>query len=270
MPVPFIQQTLFTRHIIIFRIPKQGGNYHMDFYGQIKEKMCRLVSERGSDSEKISISTKALSPEEAIGKTGRKDFPLLTGKEVLMNASFRGSIGQAFTDQPSLFYGSIGEVMNLDLAKNNNRAIFIATINAILKHLGLIAETVHCKNEEPEICAGRIRDWLLERYRGKKIALVGLQPAILDQLKSSFQIRVLDLNPDNIGTEKNGVLIEDGEKAREEVLNWADVILATGSMAVNGTILDYLDLGKPVYFFGTTVAGVAYLQKLDRLCFCAG
>lgn len=241
----------------------------MDFYREIKEKMHQLVKKHDLSEKEITIRTAALTSEEAIGITGRKDFPLLKGKEVLMNAYFKDAVGQAFTDQPSIFKGSIEQLMELELNTNNNRALFIASVNAILKHLGLIEKTVHCKNEEPETCAQQIKEFLKEKYQGGKIALIGFQPAMLDNLRHDFQLRVLDLNKDNIGKEKYGVLIEDGEKPLDEVVNWADLILATGSMVTNGTIVNYINLNKPVAFFGTTIAGPAYLMGLTRLCYCA-
>ncbi|ATW27537.1 Rossmann-like domain-containing protein [Candidatus Formimonas warabiya] len=241
----------------------------MKFYTELKDKMAQLVEKHDLSQKEITIRTAALTPEEAIGVTGRKDFPLLKGKEILMNAYFKDSVGQAFTDQPSIFTGSIEQLMELDLSSNNNRALFIASANAILKHLGLIDKTVHCKNEEPEMCARQIREWLKEKYGGRKIALVGFQPAILDHVRQDFQLRILDLNNQNIGQVKYGVLIEDGEKSLSDVLSWADVVLATGSTVTNGTILNFMDQGKEVFFYGTTIAGAAYLKGLNRLCFCA-
>lgn len=238
----------------------------MTYYEQIKEKMQAIVQEHQLDQESITISSSVLSTEEAIGITERKDFPLIKGKEKLINASFRGAVGQAFTDQPAVFKGSISQVMALDLDQNNNRALFIATSNAILRHLGLISNTVHCKNDGPENCAREMRDHLLLHYPGARIGLVGLQPAILDHLQAVFSVRVLDLDPDNIGQKKYGVLIEDGETGLEDVVQWADLMLVTGSTSVNGTILKFLSLDKPVIFFGTTVAGIAYLLDLPRLC----
>ncbi|KUK31194.1 MAG: Uncharacterized protein XD63_1543 [Thermoanaerobacterales bacterium 50_218] len=52
-------------------------------------------------------------------------------------------------------------------------------------------------------------------------------------------MRVLDLDPDNRGKTKYGVLIEDGEKDLDEVINWAEVLLVTGSTVVNGTIVNF-------------------------------
>ncbi len=241
----------------------------MNLYDDLKQKMIELIDKHGIKKDEISITTKILSTKEAIGETKKKDFPLLKGKEVLMNANYKGSIGQAFTDRPGIFKGSIEELMNLDIKDNHNKPLFIASLNAILRHLGLIESTIHCKDEGPEVCSEEIKNYLKKEYKDVKIALVGFQPSILDSLRKDFKIRVLDLDQDNIGEEKYGVMIEDGKKDREDVMSWADLVLATGSTAANGSIVDFVDIEKPVFFYGTTVAGVAYLEGLKRLCFCA-
>ncbi|MGI6685893.1 MAG: hypothetical protein ACOX47_14855 [Bacillota bacterium] len=92
---------------------------------------------------------------------------------------------------------------------------------------------------------------------------------MLDHLRHDFRLRVLDLNKDNIGEKKCGITIEDRDMPLYEVISWADLILATGSMVTNGTILNFINLKKPVFFYGTTIAGPAYLMGLHRLCFSA-
>ncbi len=241
----------------------------MDFYERLRARMKSIIDEHKLDQTEVAISSNALTAEEAIGITERQDFPLNKGKEVMLNAVFKDVSGQAFTDQPSVFNGSISQLMGLDLSQNNNRALLIAASNAILCQLGLIGGTVHCKNEGPESCAREISRHLQAHYSGAKIGLVGLQPSILDQLRSSFSVRVLDLNPDSIGRERQGIVVEDGEKDLEDVIEWADLLLVTGSTSVNGTIVNYIDIGKPVIFFGVTIAAIAYLLDLPRLCFSA-
>jgi len=241
----------------------------MEFYNSIKDKLREIIIKNNLIDEEIKITTRALKPKEAIGETERKDYPILKGKEVLINAELKGCIGQAFTDEPSAFNGSIRDVMALDLDSNKNKAIFIASLNAIFRYLKMTDRTVHCKNEQPEICAKKIKEHIKAKYGDVKIGLIGLQPAILDNLRTEFSVRVLDLDADNIGKEKYGVVIEDGSVAFEDVINWADIILVTGSTVGNGTIVNFLNLDKPVLFFGTTIAGVAQIKGLDRICFCA-
>ncbi|WP_236887593.1 hypothetical protein [Metaclostridioides mangenotii] len=62
---------------------------------------------------------------------------------------------------------------------------------------------------------------------------------------------------------------EDGIKDYKDVVEWADVIICTGSTLCNHSIVNFLFLEKPVYFYGTTIAGASEILGLDRLCFCS-
>lgn len=241
----------------------------MKLYEELREALKEIIGEYDLDLEEVSIRTSALTEEEAIGITERKDFPILSGREKLVEARFRGSIGQAYTDLPTAYRGSLGDILALDLEDDRNKVLFIASLNAILRDLGQIDRTIHCKNEEPELCAKKLVNYLGEEYGSPKIGLVGFQPAMLDRLSDDFDLRVLDLNPANIGQEKYGILVEDGYRDREDFVAWADLILVTGSTLSNGSIEYYMGLDKEVLYYGTTIAGAAYLKNLKRICFCA-
>ena len=102
--------------------------------------------------------------------------------------------------------------------------------------------------------------------QSERLLMVGYQPAMIEQLHTAgFTMRVLDLNPDNIGDVRYGVTIEDGQNY-EEAIEWATVILCTGSTIINGTITHFSEAGKPVYFYGTTIVGAAVILGLQRLC----
>ena len=60
---------------------------------------------------------------------------------------------------------------------------------------------------------------------------------------------------------------DHGNFLMADAIEWADIVLCTGSTVCNGTLVDYMDLGKPTYFFGTSLAGTAELLGLKRLCF---
>ena len=83
-----------------------------ELYETLKERFSELLAARGLTQESVSISCRALSPEEAIGETKRKDFPILTGKDIMIQAECRGCKGQAFTDAPSTFSGTLEEVLS--------------------------------------------------------------------------------------------------------------------------------------------------------------
>lgn len=234
----------------------------------LKDKFQALVRQNNLSADEVKITTKNLTPEEAIGNPKRRDFPILTGQEVMMQADYKGSLGQTFTDAPTIFNGTLDDILTLDLSEDShNRAIFFAAMNAVMAHLGLVGHTVHCKTEDPENCAKEFISFFKKNYGGKKIALVGYQPSMLDALSKEFTVRVLDLSPKNVGQIRYGVKVEHGiDNYRDVVLNWADVVLCTGSTLCNGTIVNFIDIGKEVLFFGTTVAGAAQLMGWKRLC----
>ncbi len=239
-------------------------------YSKLKEGFVKLIRERDLAADRIDIRSKSLTPEEAIGITERRDFPIITGKETMLQAEYMGALGQVFTDSPAEFSGTLEEVLQLDIVGDvHARSLFVASLNAVMRHLGLAEGTIHCKNDEPEICAGKFADYIENNYGKLKIALVGFQPALLERLAPRFELRVLDLNPDNIGKVKYGKLVENGvEDYKEVVLDWAELVLCTGSTLSNGSIVQYIDIGKPVVFFGTTIAGAAEILGLKRVCLC--
>lgn len=242
----------------------------MNVYEELLEKFREIVGEEGWAEEQISVDIRSLSSAESIGEPLRRDFPLLTGKEAMVEANFRGSRGQAFTLCRAAFTGNLSEVLSLDLKDPFNKALFISTLNAVLKYMGKIHRTVHCKNEEPESCAKEMARTVEENFRGKNVALVGYQPAILEALtKVQVQVRNTDLNPDNVGEIRYGVKVEHGIDVFDDVTQWADILLVTGSTLTNGSIETFLSLEKPVIFYGNTIAGAAYLLNLPRLCFKA-
>jgi uncharacterized protein (DUF4213/DUF364 family) len=243
---------------------------------EAKDKLKLLAARKhlGETAVKVTIGT--LSVKQAIGSPRRQDFPLLQGKEVMIEAEFRGSYGQAFTDKPGDFSGSLNDVLELSLDRSDNRAIFIATLNAVAAHLGLVSETRHCRDEEPEECAAEIAQHILAESGKIKVGLIGLQPAILEHLVLTFgrdNVRCTDLNPDNIGTVKYGAQIWDGRTDTGKLIQWCDLLFVTSSTIVNGTFDEIREQaasqGKRMITFGVTGAGVAALTGLERLCFKA-
>lgn len=238
-------------------------------FKEIRDRFTVIVEAHGLSAETVKITSKALSAKEAIGTTKRQDYPIITGKEIMLQADYRGSLGQAFTDAPSVFSGTLADILALDIDSDAHaRGLFIAALNAVMRHLDLASGTVHCKNEEPELCAAQFVEYIKRNYGSPKVALVGFQPALVEHFAETFPLRVLDLNPENVGKIKYGVFIEDGEKNFEAVVrDWAELVVCTGSTLSNGSIVNFIDIGKEVVFFGTTLAGAAVLLGLKRACF---
>jgi uncharacterized protein (DUF4213/DUF364 family) len=239
----------------------------MNYYNQLKSELREMAGQLMGETIEV-LWTKPLSPEEAIGRPDRTDFPLLKGKEVMLEAVFRDARGHAFTDMPGDFQGSLQDIVELDLRDNFERAVFIAGFNAVMRYFGRVSNTVHCKDSEPRLCAQQLPAFVTKRFGKPRIAFVGYQPTMIEELSQSFDLRVIDLDPDNIGANRFGLVIE-GPESTEDVLSWGDVILATGSTCVNGTIISFVGK-KPVVFYGVTVAGPAMLFGYDRFCPCSG
>jgi len=233
-------------------------------YDEIKQKARSILEARGLMDQRVRVEARALSTEEAIGNPEGDDFPLQQGKEKLMQAELNGALGQAFTDRYGDFEGTLEEIFTMPLENNFRRAVFVATLNAALRSSGHADRTIHCHDQGPGLCAADLARHIRERYGEVRIGQVGFQPAMVEALAVAFPLRVLDLDPDNVGTEKRGARIE-GADAQEDVIRWADLLLVTGTTLVNGTTGDFLN-GKPVLFYGSTIAGAAALMGWDRFC----
>lgn len=241
---------------------------------ELRDKFFLLIKKNNLISQKIFVRVNSLSATEAIGNPSRKDYPILEGKEIMIEAEFQGSFGQAFTDHPQQFEGTLSELLNLDFTASSNRAVFIASLNAVTSYLGMASGMRHCHDDEPEKCAEMIANQLVKEYGRKKIGLIGLQPAILDYLAQTFGVdNVLcsDLNPKNIGSNKSGVTILDGKKDNLELVKKSDIVLITSSAIVNGTIdrirKEALAMKREFIIFGVSGAGAAVLLDIRRLCF---
>jgi len=184
----------------------------------LREEFTRIARENGLESEKVQVVAKPLTPEEAIGRPEELDYPLLKGKERLMQAKLKGTLGQAYTDMFGKYEGTISDVLMSELRTNFHRAIFISTLNAVMNYLGLIDKAVHCKDQEPKRCGLTLLSYIKEEFGQPKIAVVGFQPRMVEILSKAFRLRVTDLDPDNIGKEKFGIPIEGPEKARANLI----------------------------------------------------
>ncbi len=243
---------------------------------ELRKKFTEIVKRGNLLDKPVEVKMRPLKPHEALGYPSRDDYPLLLGKEVLVEATFMGAKGQAYTDEPYDFLGTLNEVISLKLETNRERALFIATSNAVLRYLGIARGTIHCKDTEPEKCGAEIAERLMKRYGPEAtIGLIGLQPAIAENLILKFgapNIKIVDLDKKNIGKDFHGVTIQDGRKFQDYAVSHSFLALATGSSIVNNSIDRIISISREdnqnrlVIFFGVTIAGAAELLNLKRLC----
>jgi hypothetical protein len=237
-----------------------------DLFAQI------VAHERLADGA-VSVHVVPLTAEEAIGRPWRRDFPIIVGKERVIEARFRGRRGQAFTDSPREFGGTLADVLQLDLTTNQNRAVLVAVLNAVLSDLGMVDATVHCKDDDPEHCALEIAATVSRTFGRVSVGLIGFNPAIAERLVDTFgadQVRITDLDPDNVGRERFGVTVWDGNDRTADLVDDSDVVVVTGTTLVNATFDDIWRMirtrGRHYLVYGMTAAGVCQLMGLDRIC----
>ena len=238
-----------------------------------KRPFAEIVTQNRLLDTCVSVLVKTLTPEEAIGVPGRRDFPIILGRERVVEAEVLGAKAHAFTDSPGEFVGDLKEVLNFPLLSNRERSIYVATLNATMKHLHLIENTIHCKDEDPEKCGKEIASQLLKRFGKVKVGFIGLNPAIVENLVETFgagNVRITDLNKQNVNSFKYGVEVWDGEEMTEELVKQSDVILITETTFVNGTfdhIIHCVQNYKKDYLtYGVTGAGLCKLLGLHRIC----
>jgi hypothetical protein len=230
----------------------------------VRRKALALWEENDMLREPIAVKARTLTVEEAIGDPEGDNFPLQKGKEQLMEAVFRGVRGQAFTDRFGDFSGTLADVAAMPLENNFRRAVFVASVNATVRGLGLCDRTIHCRDKEPGECAVKFRDYISERFGDVRITQVGFQPKIIQALGERFALKVLDLDPDNIGTIQYNTEIL-GPDQKDDALARADLLVVTGSTLANDTVAAFLG-DRPVIFYGTTIAGAAALMGWERFC----
>jgi len=243
----------------------------MSILEKARIEFIQVCNDRSIDLSR-TVAVHPLLPHDAIGDA-EEDFVIKKGKEYVIEAAFEKAHGQAFTGIACQWNGTLEELLSLKLSNIRNRGIFVASMNAVLRALGLARGTNHCRDEDPTNCGPEIAGQLEARFGTKRFGLVGLQPAILKALVNRFtrkSVRVVDLNPDNIGSSKYGIEVWDGQSDLPRLVEWSEVGLVTGSSVVNGTIDEIIrrfkDDKKPLVFFGNTISGTAALLDIDRIC----
>jgi len=240
------------------------------------EAFREIVEAHGLSEASLRITARTLSTEEAIGTPHYDDLPLLRGKEVMIEAEFRGAKGHAFTSAPSFWSGSVRQLLERPLDSNKQRALLVAAMNAVLRSLGLIDRTVHCHSEDIGRCGEQMARQLRARYGPISVGVVGYQPGLVAGLAEHFgpdNVRATDLLEENLGRRVEGIEIWDGLTRTDDLVRESNLVLATGSTVANGTADDVLQLarqhGVPLVFFGVTSAAVCHLCNLPRVCLLA-
>lgn len=233
---------------------------------QLRDKFMEFVNSSGLSNKKAEY--RILGSDFV--KLPSSEYALMRGREVIIDCEVDGFHGQAFTDTPKLFSGRIMDVADLVFGDHGDRGIFFATLNAVMRKLGLIDRAIHCRGADAEECGRLLANHILSKFGKVKVAHIGYQPGHVKATSSIFDVvYVTDLNPANIGKIKFGVKILDGSM-NEEVIRKTDVACITGSAIVNGTLFELLKCcevyGVKCILYGVTVKGAAKILGFDVFC----
>ncbi len=136
---------------------------------ELRTPVTEIAATHDSLNKSIVIESSVLTSAEAIGNPDRPDFPLLKGKEALIQADFMDRKGQAYTDAPSGFRGNFRGIIDMDLASHREKALFIATLNAVARYTYPDLKTIHCRDGGPRRCAKKIAAYM----QGSRSAIRG-------------------------------------------------------------------------------------------------
>ncbi len=211
-------------------------------------------------------------PDERIPEvTLRPDGDKITSinrPEYRVIADFQGTKGEAYTECPCGFEGTLKEALDIRPTDNGISAATIASINAAMSHFG------HFKGifpDDPAVhqkYAKKLCIYVSRNFGRSNIVLVGYDGYIVKTfVESGIDFWTIDRNPENISRNLfQHIVVNSGKWNRESAFAWGKVFLITGSTLCNGTITQYLgrgiEQGRQILFYGITAAGPMKLLGL--------
>lgn len=234
----------------------------LDLHQEMIKNFLELPGSQAILNEPVRI-VPDLEPEVTLMPAGDVPSPA-SRPEWRVTATCCGSQGEAYTECPEGFEGTLEEALHLPVNEKGIDARTMAAINAAMAHLGLCPGSfpddpaVHARYAQ-ELC-----HYVCGQFGNSHIVLIGYDGYLVKQfVESGLDFWTLDRNPDNITKDRfHHVIVNSARYNRESCYAWGRVFLVTGSTFCNGTVTQFLDHGIPVVFYGITCAGAASLLEL--------
>jgi len=236
-----------------------------EFLRGLRSQLRRIVGEQGINPEKVPVEVRSLSPAEIYGDAPLGGLPASPGAMQMVEASVDGARGQAGTDEPGDWSGSLQDVLCMPLKDQFSRAIFVATLNGVMRSVGQLECTLHCKDERPGMCARKCVEMLTAEMDPGAVAMIGYQPRLFAALVKRYDLCVVDFHPEMVGRMIKGVKIV-GPDRMEKCNEKAGLLLVSGRTLINGTFDKVSTREKPAIFYGVTATGPARLLGLRHFC----
>ncbi|MBO7730676.1 MAG: hypothetical protein J6S31_07455 [Lachnospiraceae bacterium] len=233
-----------------------------ELYQQILSGFYALEGAKELLNEKVSV-TGSKEPEKTLRQ--ENDPPSTVARpEYCVTATLLGVNGEAYTETPEDFDGTLEEALCIPPTEKGISAVTIAALNAAVSYLGL-APGIFPEEEEAHFrYAEKLYHYVIENHGPDNIVLVGYDGYIVKRfVDEGLIIWIMDRDPDHIAQDRfHHVVVNNAKRNRESSFVWGKYFIVTGSTLCNGTILHYLNSGKELLFYGITCAGAATLLKL--------
>ncbi|MBW1823622.1 MAG: hypothetical protein JRI87_03510, partial [Deltaproteobacteria bacterium] len=105
----------------------------VELYKKLRDVLRKEIKRNNLSGRNVSVSCRTLSAIEAIGTPEDEDYPIIKGKERVVEAVFEGVRGQAFTDEFENTNYSVEDLLEIELDSNKRRASFISSLNAVFR-----------------------------------------------------------------------------------------------------------------------------------------
>ena len=228
--------------------------------------------ERDLDLKSEVVVTRSLNPKEAIGDPKRDDFPIQRGKEHLMQASFKGALGQAYSSDASDFHGNLEDVLALPMQSIFERAVLVASMNAVLplsQSDRWDSALQECRPEGVFFASGSLPSGEESRVRGTS------GPSACNSRSDDKVGRTG--SGDSLGSGRSGRrVLWRKDPGRHEFREDIREVSACFYYRIDSCQRHYrrseedaIEHGTKVNFYGSTISGAAFLLGLERWCLCS-
>lgn len=233
-----------------------------ELYRQIISRFCELPGAAELMEEKVIVTA---SPESEHTLRPDGDPPSTVARpEYCVTARIGQATGEAYTEIPSSFEGSLREALEIPATEKGISAVSVSALNAAMNCLsgvpGVFPEDPQCR----AAYADALCHYVTEHYGRSRIVLVGYDGYIVKRfMEEGLDFWTMDRDPDHISQDRfHHVIVNSAKRNRESCFAWGNILIVTGSTLCNGTIVQYLDSGKELLFYGITCSGAAVLLSL--------
>lgn len=219
-------------------IGKRFLNSSEGIYRILKEAFLKAVEkEKDLEKETVFVNSFYLECCECSSNDG-----------YIVEVNLRGCKGRAFSFvsvRPSTI--SLKDILHMSLFSLKDKAIFVATLNALYRYQGKVNATLHCIDRVA--CAERFVSTIEGTWGEVKICMGSVDDIFLSFLSKNFDVAFLNYFDER------------------KLLKEADIFILSGKNLLDGSLSKFLSLGKPVICYGPTMISSSFiLDDVEGYC----